>query len=203
MAVPNLEHIVHQVRNSQPWDFTTKEGLCQYSNAVVVALHNADPDFGHLSKIPPQNHCLDPLNRPHAVDVALYKPTGQIVDFIISAGFGNPPPPNTVTWHEGPVGEYGPDKWFAPVSDGTTPNPPPSDDLEDRVAALEAKAAQFEALLQQQQAINEGFQSQITELAKQIADLHQLFVSKAELNSLLPNYFGRLFGFGITSRPVE
>ena len=42
MAVPDLHHIVQQVRDGYAWDFTTEAGLCQYSNAVVVALHATD-----------------------------------------------------------------------------------------------------------------------------------------------------------------
>jgi hypothetical protein len=131
----------------------------------------------------------------------LYRPTGQHVDFIVNAGFEpdltKPEPANVVAWSEGPLNEYPPSSWFAPVSSNTPiPVPiPPGDTLENRVALLELQ-------MSQQQAINQGLQSQITELAKQIADLHQLFVAKP-----LPEYEGRgsvgFFGgsFTVISRP--
>jgi len=189
--VPNLEYVVWQVRNSQSWDFTTKAGLCQYSNAVVEALYKTNNAFGHLSKTEAQNHCIDSLGRRHAVDVTLYLLTGQVVDFIASAGYGNPPPPNDVTWNEGPIGEYPASSWFSPVDD----DDPPSGNLEDRVTELEVDVEVLNA-----QVI--GLQSQITELAHQISDMHQLFVVKP-----LPDYFGigRLFGISIpvTSKPIK
>lgn len=108
--------LVRAVRNSRAWDFRTREELARYNNAVVVALHAADPNWGHLSKSEAQNHSVDPLGRRHAVDAALYKANGQIVDFIGSAGFDpDNPPPNPVAWSVGPEGEYGQDRWFSPV----------------------------------------------------------------------------------------
>lgn len=122
-TVPDLEYIVHQVRNSQSWDFTTEAGLCAYSNAVVVALYAEDANFGHLRKDPGQTHCTDPAGQLCARDVALFRPTGQIIDFIISGGYGTPPPPNEVAWGVGEYGEYLADidnKWFAPVAGDTS-----------------------------------------------------------------------------------
>mgnify|MGYP001562636776 CR=1 FL=1 len=204
MAVPNLKHVVEQVRASQPWPFRSKEQLCAYSHACIVALFNTDSNFGKLKKVPAQNHCVDPSGKLGAVDVALYKPTGQIVDFIASAGFEpdptKPEPPNTVTWNEGPVGEYGPDSWFAPTG-GTTPPPtePPNTELEARVTQLEFEVHSLQSQMNDILTIHiPGFQSQITELAKQIADLHTLFVAKP-----LPEYIGRapIFGGTVISRP--
>jgi hypothetical protein len=139
MAVPNLEHIVHGVRNSQTWDFTTKEGLCSYQNAVVCALYAADANFGQLVKTEGQNHCTDPAGRYCATDVALYRPTGQVIDFIASAGYGTPPPSNDVTWGVGPEYEYGSDKWFAPYSAEGPIEPPPteSDDVVAQLTRIE------------------------------------------------------------------
>jgi hypothetical protein len=123
MSVPNLKAIVQQVRNSRAWDFTMKAGLCAYSNAVVVALHAADPRFIHLGKTASQNHCVDPLGRRHAVDAALFVETGQAMDFIENASFGLLRPANNVTWGtKDPVGKYPPDRGFVPV--GEVPPPP-------------------------------------------------------------------------------
>lgn len=118
------QSIVQLVRDRGGWDFRTKAGLCAYSNAVVVALHAADPAYGHLSKSEGQNHCVDPIGRNVAVDAAFYKPTGQAFDFIGSAGYGDPPPENKVWWGtEDPVGKYAPADWLEPVAGA--PAPPP------------------------------------------------------------------------------
>ena len=190
MSVPNLLHVVEEVY-ARGWDFTTKAGLCAYSDAVVSALHATDQRFGHLTKAEGQTHCVDAQGRRHAVDVAFFKDTGQVIDFIISAGFGTPPPPNTPSWHEGPDGEYPPEQWFAPG--GTVPppdpEPPPDDELEARVTALEAdvralgvrvtqQAADLDAYRQRMEAINEN-----------------------AVHPPLPPYIGRLFGFTIRSYP--
>lgn len=144
MSIPNLKHIVQSVRDSHAWDFSIREGLCAYSNAVVVALHEADPDFGHLLKSSGQNHCLEPGGRRRAVDAALYKPTGQAVDFIGNAGVGSA---NTVTWGTGdPEGKYGPDKWFAPMASGE-PVPVPIPDLPPEDLTLENLQRQVDGLI--------------------------------------------------------
>lgn len=120
MSVPNYQTVVQSVRDSRTWDFTTKEGLCAYTNAVIVALYEVDPQFGCLVKTEGQNHCTDPIGRLCATDVALYKVTGQVVDFIASAGYGTPPPSNDVVWMEGPMYEYPASSWFAPVPGADT-----------------------------------------------------------------------------------
>ena len=138
MSVPDLEHIVHQVRTSQAWDFATKEGLCQYQNAVVCALYQTDPNFGQLMKSEGQNHCVDPAGRNCAVDCALYKPTGEAIDFVVSAGYGTPQPGNEVCWHVHPPDPEYLDKWFAPVdASGVTPPPDPdSGSLDEQILHL-------------------------------------------------------------------
>ena len=60
---PDLQHVIQYVRDSQAWDFTTKDGLCAYHNACVYALSTNDPEFGHLVKNEGQNHCTDPAGR--------------------------------------------------------------------------------------------------------------------------------------------
>lgn len=171
--VPDLKHIIAAVRNSKPWPFRSAADLCRYANACVVALHEEDPNFGHLEKSAGQSHCTDPLGRLTSRDVALYKSTGQIVDFILSAGFepdpSMPEPANAVAWGVGPEGEYGPEKWLMPVAEGSTgpvdpepepepephpePPPPPAPNLEPRVTALEAL---LEELVHQQGMTNEA-----------------------------------------------
>lgn len=201
MSVPNLQSVVQTVRDSRAWDFTTKTGLCAYSHAVVEALHAADANIGHLVKSEAQNHCTDAQGRRHAVDVALYRPTGQIIDFISSAGFGDPPPANAVTWTVGPEGEYPETSWFAPVPEsGTTLHnpgmPPPSTDLTQiltRLTLLESRANLFMDLA--------------SEITKQIGILNQQLANldAAVVKQPLPDYegTGRIFGFGfsVISRP--
>jgi len=187
MSVPYLKSIVLQVRESQPWPFRSKEQLCAYSHAVIVALHQADARFGKLKKIPAQNHCVDPSGQPGAVDVALFRETGQIVDFISSAGFepdtNNPEPTNAVTWTVGPEGEYTAADWFAPgEAEPMPPGPTPPDPLEPRVVALELELTEI--------------LNQIGILNRQLAGLDAEVVRKP-----LPEYVGKLFGFSITSRP--
>src|SRR5688500_8618402 len=110
MSVPNLKSVVQSVRDSQQWPFRSKADLSAYTQACIRALHTADEKFGNLIKSEAQNHCRDSQGRRHATDVALYRPTGQIIDFITSAGFepdpSKPEPENAVTWGVGHEGEY-------------------------------------------------------------------------------------------------
>lgn len=195
MAVPNLEHVVQAVRDSKHWPFDTKEQLCAYTQACIKALHAVDPNFGNLEKAPAQNHCADSHGRLHATDVSLYKPTGQVVDFISSSGFGFPPDTpyddqNAVAWHEGPEGEYPESKWFAPVG-GSTPTDPTDPDLEARVASLEEEVRNLKIVVHQNkermEAINDRFDAE----------------SKKNVQYPLPDYIGRLFGITIVSRPIK
>src|SRR5688572_20480619 len=101
MSVPNLEHLVQAVRARYPEHFPDRHMLCVYGHEVLVALHRADARFGCLKKSEGQNHCMEPNFTRRAVDVALFKPTGQIVDFIQSAGFGDGTT-NAVAWGVGP-----------------------------------------------------------------------------------------------------
>jgi hypothetical protein len=197
MSVPNLKHVVQQVRDAQAWDFSTKEALCAYSNAVVVALHAADPNFGHLKKSAGQNHCTDAEGRFCAVDVALYKPTGQVIDFIGSAGINQP---NPVTWNVGPEGEYPADKWFAPVASGEPPAPTPIPEpapvvdlepLRQRIQLLEARAAGFAEIAAE-------IVKQIGIVNQQIADLSGKVGQEYEGTGKV-GFFGG--SFTVVSRP--
>lgn len=181
--IPNLRHIVQGVRDSRAWDFSSREALCAYSNAVVVALYEADPNFGHLLKTAAQNHCVDPHGRRHAVDVALYRVTGQIVDFIASAGVGSP---NAVTWQVGPEGEYSTSQWLLPVA-GTAPTPgtPPPDAPSDLAARFSRLEATVEMDRVRMEAINTRFDRE----------------SGANVKHPLPDYAATVFGFTITSKP--
>jgi len=177
-TMPNLQYVVQQVRDSQAWDFTTKDGLCSYCNACVYALYQVDPGFGHLTKSDGQNHCVDPDGRNCATDVALYKPTGQICDFIVSAGFGTPPPPNDVCWFPGEMNEYPASSWFAPVPNaggdtgGGTPTPPDGGGAsDDQIAAMQAQLDRIEKYCVDQSLFLSNINDQINLMAGVVNDL--------------------------------
>jgi hypothetical protein len=129
VSVPTLIHVVQDIRARYPDHFPDQAMLCRYCDEVVGALHAVDARFGHLRKQPWQSHCQDAAGRLHARDVALFEPSGQIVDFILDAGWG-PDTKNAVVWGVGPEGEYGADDWFAPGESSIPPPvPPPSDPI--------------------------------------------------------------------------
>lgn len=193
MSVPNFKHVIQQVKDSKPWDFTTAAGLCAYTQACIRALHAANPRFGNLVKSQAQNHCVDGLGRRHARDVALYKETGQIVDFIEKSDPSTNPDDHGVIWLVGPENEYPESSWFAP--EGVTPGPvdppvdPPADPpvppvpspnpLEPRLLLVENKLSALEARIDAE--------------------------SKENVKKPLPDYVGtiRIFGFSfnVVSRP--
>lgn len=201
MSVPNISSVVRQVRLSFPERFDSKDQLCAYAHAVVVALNQVDGNFGHLRKVEAQNHCVDPLGRIVGVDVALYKPSGQIIDFISSAGFG-PDAPNNPTWNVGPEGEYTAADWIEPVDDGAEPGPGPVDpppntsDLKARVAVLEAKCRIYETQITSLYALHE-------EVSKQIGS-HNEFLAKLDRRRFIGKvrvpYFGTLT---VNCEPVD
>lgn len=194
--VPNLKHVIQAVRDSRAWDFSTADGFWAYGSACVLALHRANADFGELSKSSAQNHRIDPLGRYVAVDAALYKPTGQAVDFIGDSGVGRP---NPVAWSvNDPVGKYGPEKWLAPASSPASPPVPPSDSPPgtDPSAALVRIVTQLEADIEGLLALHAEVERQIGMLNEQLAALDELVVKKP-----LPEYYGRNWAGGVTSRP--
>lgn len=173
MAVPNLSAIVESIRATYPPILETAADVCAYAHDVVVALHAEDAHFGHLRKSEAQNHCTDPTGAFVGVDVTLYQPTGQVVDFIVSAGPGGA---NSPSWGEGPEGEYGASDWIAPTG-GTDTEPPPVDppddsDLEARVAALEAEVGTLHSEIA---AVNAKHDALHNELVKQIGLLNAGF----------------------------
>lgn len=150
MGMPDLTTVIQAVRDSRHWPFRSQEDLCAYSHACIVACSQVDANFGHLSKSGGQNHCDTPDGKFGAVDAVMYRPLGQVADFIVSAGFepdmSKPEPTNAVSWGVGPEGEYPIDRWFAATpGDGTpipippTPIPPDDSELGNRVALLESK----------------------------------------------------------------
>lgn len=191
--IPDMGYIVDMVYG-RGWDFSTLRGFCDYTNAVVVALHAADERWGHLTKSEGQNHCTDRQGRLHSVDAAMWRPTGQTVDFIGSAGVGSE---NKPSWGINVNDAYPPDRWFTPDSavvdppiDPPGPVDPPKPPAPDntRIAALEQLV---ELHRQRMEAINERFDNE----------------SKLNVRRPLPDYVGTasIFGYRITvtSRPKE
>jgi hypothetical protein len=118
-TAPNRLDIVQAVYDQGGWDFSSHEGQCRFTNAVVYALFQADARFGHLRKTAGQTHCVDPDGRLVAEDATLFKtdlfpPCGQVVDFLIGAGGPNPQP----AWQPLPITQHAEDDWIEPV-----PNP--------------------------------------------------------------------------------
>lgn len=113
--VPNHAAMVEATYAAGGHVITTQDGAGLFIESAARALHRVDPGFGHLKKQPPRTRCGEP---PHACDVVLYRPTGQIVDLIVDAG----EPGARLGWSTGVVGEYTSDDWFAP---DTVPAPQP------------------------------------------------------------------------------
>ena len=189
----NLQHIVQHVRDWGSWDFTTKAGLCAYSHAVIVELHSVDPNWGHLVKSEGQNHCVDPLGRNVAVDAALYKATGQIVDFIQGAGERPAGGGNEVAWQVGPEGEYPLSSWLEPVPGGVSPpDVPPVVPGTPPTLPLET-LMRFQAIDREIEALHALFQELLDQMT-----LVNNYIAKP-----LPEYIGRapLFGGTVISKP--
>ena len=178
--MPNLSHVVQAVRDAHMWDFSTQAGLCAYSRTVILALNARDANFGHLVKREDQPHCVDPVGQHVAVDAVLYRATGQIADFIESAGprprrlengDENPDyPGNAVAWSVGAEGEYPPSSWIAPVS-GITPEEPDTDepadeDTHEDAMQLAALTAMYREIHVQLGAINR----QAADLDRRVAE---------------------------------
>lgn len=123
--VPDYRHVVDTLYARGGWTITTKEGAGHFTEAAAAALHFVDAEFGHLRKPANRTHVVDQWGNRHAVDVVLYKASGQIVDIITDAG----EPGARVSWGPGTEHEYSPDDWYAP-RDAEIPPPltPPEDD---------------------------------------------------------------------------
>ena len=122
MSVPDHRHIVAQVLERGGHTLSTREGAGRFTEAVAAALHAADRNWGHLRKPPERTHVVGPDGNRHAVDVVLYRTSGQIVDIIAGAG----DPGARITWDPGPEREYAESDWYAPDGAIGAPFPPPS-----------------------------------------------------------------------------
>lgn len=114
-------------------------------------------------------------------------PNGQIVKIMNDVPNGGP------QWVEEDIR---PELYLPYSTEPVPPTPEPPSDLEPRLEAVEIEVAELKRQVAGLIAVNAGLQGQISELAKQIADIHDLFVAKP-----LPPYVARLFGITIRSYP--
>jgi hypothetical protein len=118
VSMPNHRKIIEAVFYSRDWDIGSHEGLRDYTEAAVTALHAHDPNWGHLRKNPGQTQ-IDGRGE----DSALYRvpeANGKLraVDFLIDAQLSTARP----AWQPDPEPYYTASDWFAPL--GRAPLPP-------------------------------------------------------------------------------
>ena len=123
MSVPDHRAIVEQVFAAGGHDLTTKAGAGRFVEAAAAALHAVNVNWGHLRKPAGRTHVVDAQGNRHAVDVVLYRLTGQIVDIIRDAG----EPGAGLSWGVGDEGEYGEGDWYAPVAIGPPASTSPAE----------------------------------------------------------------------------
>jgi hypothetical protein len=115
--IPDHSQIVAAVAGTRDWQMHTHEGLRAFTEAAVVALHERDPNWGHLKKKPGQTQ-ID----GRAEDSALYRAPQengklQSVDFVADA---NTPSARPAWQPDTP--RYSDADWLAPQ--GVVPPPP-------------------------------------------------------------------------------
>lgn len=121
MPAPNDFPVVQAVYATGQYDLSTHDGVCAFTEAVVIALHAKDAKWGHLKKHAGQTQCSG-----HAEDAALYKDsplpgTLQAVDFVAGAGAPGARP----AWQPD-TPRYSEQDWYAPSGvPGPTPIPTP------------------------------------------------------------------------------
>jgi len=112
VEIPNLFRVVKAVSDAHPHLIATntRETIKELYWRVTVALHQADPKFGMLTKTPPENgqeiggHFV-------AMDAVAYKGAEPVVDIFGSAGDG--PGTGSIGWGEDEHRRES-NKWLAP-----------------------------------------------------------------------------------------
>lgn len=112
---PNLSGLLAPLNGQYP--LTSADGCGRYTEAAALILHGADASYGHLRKPASRSHVVDSAGNLHAVDVVLYRTSGQIVDLVSDCGGDGAHP----SWSVGAPGEYSESDWYAPV--GSAPAP--------------------------------------------------------------------------------
>jgi len=124
VSTPNHHAVVEEVNRKFPHLLVanTEETVGEFTERSVLALSAVDRNWGHVGKQPGEKQW-----NGHAVDAAKYRTTGQVIDFVIGAGSGNP---TTTTWIEQPSREG--NDWTPPIpvgerpAQGPTPAPGPA-----------------------------------------------------------------------------
>ncbi len=161
--VPNRFDIVQAVWNRGGWNLATKEGCGQFTEAVAVALHEVDAEFGHLKKHGAQNQF-----NGHAVDSVLHKSAGWSVDIIVNSESDNA----KAGWGLDEIPRYSADDWYTP--EGVTPPdiPPVVDDgLAARVKSLEAECGRVLSELAAAKVEAAATRTKVGELAGAIVEI--------------------------------
>ncbi len=191
--VPDHRAVVERVYAQGGHVLTNQDGAGRFIEAAASALFRIDPGFGHLRKFPPRTRCGDP---PHACDVVLYRPTGQIIDLIVDMG----EPGAHLGWSVGPVGEYGSADWFAP---GITPDPQSQSALVTEW--LELWFNRLEAQNRDQDAVIVAIAKDVVAAREELAGRQQLQDHDARLQQhderpgWMKRFFGSPYGAAITA----
>lgn len=201
-AQPNNFQTVRQVYDTGHFNLSTPLGTGEFTDAVVCALNQVDPNWGHLRKNPGQTQL-----HGHAEDAALYRVEGGLsiaVDFIGGSGGPNPQP----GWiADSP--RYTADFWFPPHNCGAapepTPQPAPVVDLSAVLAKLDALSNQIHALSLQIADVGENAE-QAKAVAQSARDriedtLQAVDLARQQINRP-PIYTGGIFGIPVTLRPT-
>jgi hypothetical protein len=133
VSIPDHSFVVRAVNDVNPHFLreNTKESCGEFTERVVLELHNIDPNWGHVGKRPGQTQY-----RGHAVDAVMYRTVpDKAIDII--GGAENHPTPGTPAWMEVPSGGQ---PWMAPIPvDDVPPKPeepkPPAKDLDAEILA--------------------------------------------------------------------
>lgn len=139
-APPDHFAIVQQVYATGLHDLTTEQGACRFTDAVVRALHEENPSWGHVLKERPRGGCYGGA-KGHAFDAVLYRGLGRSVDIIFQQGVPGARPQWLVNDdHYAASDCNGTGCWWIPDDAHVPPAPPPVDlaPILTRLAALEA-----------------------------------------------------------------
>lgn len=187
---PDHSSVVFQVAAGR--NLSTEDAQHKFVDDVVCALNRVDPNWGHLRKNPGQTQV-----HGHAEDAALYRPLGQVVDFIGGARTPNARP----TWNVD-IPRYRESDWLPPHNcsgevvppPGPTPQPPlptPVVDLAPIMERLDRLDRALSELSQQLSSVG----TTVRQAVDTIIEVRDRPIPAA------PTYTGKVLGFPITLRP--
>lgn len=148
---PDHSAISFQTASDYPklLEANTENSILQYMQILAGRLHDADRNWGYLTKTPGEKHLTLPDGQIISVDCFIYRLTNQVVDCITNAVETTPAGPS---WG---YKEKRPDNNWYPIEDGgSIPSPGDCncqeelealqsqiDDLKNRMTAQESKPA--------------------------------------------------------------